>query len=90
MTRAQIEAGILAYLAKQPGWVRAEARGSAGKGLIEHRVLDSLALLEFVSFIEKFCGIEVPSDDITEEHFDNVDDLFRYIETKQGIAEEAL
>ena len=89
MTRAEIEAGLLEYLAKQPGWVRAGAPGSAGRELMENRVLDSLALLAFVSFVESFCGIEVPSDDITEEHFNNVDDLLRYIDTKRGSLEEA-
>jgi len=87
MTRAQIEHAVLEYLTKLPGWVRAEARGGVADGLIDHRVLDSLALLEFVTFVEKLCGIEIASDDITEEHFNGVDGLLRYLDAKRGVVE---
>ena len=87
MTRARIEQAALEYLTQLPGWVRAEARGGVAEGLIDHRVLDSLALLEFVTFVEKLCGIEIPSDDITEEHFNSVEGLLHYLESKRGVVE---
>ena len=87
MTRDQIEHAVLEYLTRLPGWVRAEARGGVADGLIDRRVLDSLALLEFVTFVETLCGIEVASDDITEEHFNSVEGLLRYLESKRGVVE---
>lgn len=87
MTRAEIEQAVVQYLIKLPGWVRLDGRGGVGEGLIDRRVLDSLALLEFVTFVEKLCGVKIPSDDIVASNFNSVEELLRYLESKPGVVE---
>ena len=87
MTQDEITHEVVGYLAKLPGWAKREASGQPSVGLIEHRVLDSVALLEFVTFVEQLASLEVPSEDITEEHFDSVDRIVRYVMSKQPVAE---
>jgi acyl carrier protein len=87
MTRDEITNEVVSYLAKLPGWAKREASGQPSTGLIEHRVLDSVALLEFVSFVEKLGSVDVPSEDITEEHFDSVDRIVRYVMSKRSVEE---
>lgn len=40
--------------------------------LIEHGVLDSLALLNLITFIEDQTGIRVPDDEVLLENFETV------------------
>jgi acyl carrier protein len=89
MTRYEIEQRVLEYLKKLPGWVRTEGRPSPTEELITNRVLDSIALLEFVTFVERLCGIDVPSDDITAANFNSTSNLLQYLETRAAIREEA-
>jgi hypothetical protein len=86
MTQDEITGEVVGYLSRLPGFAKRERSGQPAVGLIEHRVLDSVALLEFVTFIEKLAGLEVPSDDITEEHFDSVERVVLYIMSKQTVA----
>lgn len=51
--------------------------------LIEQRVIDSLAILKLVTFLEESCGIKVLDEDIVPENFKSVNDLVRFVEEKR-------
>ena len=53
------------------------------------RVLDSVSLLEFATFLETLCGIEIPPEDITEENFDSIEGVVRYLRARGRVAEAA-
>ncbi|NJN55428.1 MAG: acyl carrier protein [Anaerolineae bacterium] len=49
------------------------------ESLLEAGVVDSLGVVELVSFVEEKFGITVPDDDIVPDNFDSVDNLAAYI-----------
>jgi acyl carrier protein len=50
--------------------------------LIERGMLDSLGILEVVSFIEKRFAISVADDDLVPEHFETIDRIGSYIQSR--------
>ena len=50
--------------------------------LFKEGVLSSLDLVALLDFIEKEFGYTVPSEDVDFEHFDSVDAITDYLQTK--------
>ncbi len=46
-------------------------------------VLDSFALIDFVSLIEQVCGITIPDQDINAPNFQSVEAIERYVEARK-------
>ena len=51
--------------------------------LIEQRIIDSLAILKLVTFLEESCGIKVMDEDIVPENFQSLNSLVRFVEQKR-------
>ena len=51
--------------------------------LIEQRIIDSLAILKLVTFLEESCGIKVLDEEIVPENFQSVNTLVRFVEEKR-------
>lgn len=51
--------------------------------LLEQRIIDSLAILKLVSFLEESCGIKVKDEDIVPENFQSLNSLVRFVEQRQ-------
>ena len=49
------------------------------ESFLEAGVVDSLGVVELVSFVEENYKISVPDDDIVPDNFDSVDNLAAYI-----------
>ena len=49
--------------------------------LLEEKVINSLGMLELISFVEETFSIEVPDEDIIPEHFGTIEKLTRYVES---------
>ncbi|HEV7860695.1 MAG TPA: phosphopantetheine-binding protein [Pyrinomonadaceae bacterium] len=56
----------------------------AGDDLFRLGVLDSFALVDFISVLEEECGIKVPDGDVNPGNFQSVDAIERYVETRKG------
>lgn len=52
--------------------------------LITNGVLDSLATLKLVSFLEEQFGISVAAHEVDREHLDSVNDITSLVQEKQG------
>jgi acyl carrier protein len=89
MTEREAEEHIVGYLSRLPGWARLEQARKASLGLLKGRVLDSVSLLEFATFLETRFGIEIPPEDITEENFDSIEGVVRYLRARGRVAEAA-
>ena len=51
--------------------------------LLSSGVINSLGILQLVSFIEERMGIEVPDEDVVYENFNSVAALADYLESSQ-------
>lgn len=54
--------------------------------LIRSRILDSLATLELVSFLENRYGIELGADDVGAENLGTLESIERLVQSKQSAA----
>jgi len=50
--------------------------------LIESGILDSLAIVKLVEFVEKKFSLEINEDDLTPENFDNIDSISSLLKSK--------
>ena len=53
------------------------------ESLLESGLIDSLAVIEIVDFIQQKFGFSVPSQDLVPEHFDSLHAISNYL-TSQG------
>ena len=52
--------------------------------LLASDILDSLGIMELVSFLEGHYGIRVSDDDLTPENFQTVDSIVAFVDRKKG------
>ncbi|MGC9057397.1 MAG: acyl carrier protein [Candidatus Saccharicenans sp.] len=52
--------------------------------LIETNTVDSVGILEIVSFIESRFNLKVEDEELTAENLDSINKIARFIERKQG------
>lgn len=50
-----------------------------GDDLFESGVLDSFALIDFVTVLEEHCGVKVPDADVNPANFRSVEAIDRYV-----------
>lgn len=50
--------------------------------LLESQVIDSLGIVELISFLEGKYGIKVDDDDLSPENFRSVDSIVMFVEKK--------
>lgn len=50
-----------------------------GASFLEEGIVDSMNVLELVSFVEDHFGISVPDEDIIPENFDSVENMAQYV-----------
>jgi acyl carrier protein len=58
-----------------------------GDDLLSAGIIDSLGVLQLVSFVEEQFGIQIPDEDVVMENFQSVDALSTYLNqlaTQQG------
>jgi acyl carrier protein len=56
--------------------------------LLEEGVIDSMGVLELVSFVQSAFGIAVEPNDVTRDNFDSISRLAAYIRAKGGQGEQ--
>jgi acyl carrier protein len=52
--------------------------------LLEAGIVDSIGVMELVTFLDKTFKITVPPEDISPDNFDSINRLANYIRLKQG------
>lgn len=55
------------------------ARLTEDEDLLSSGILDSLAILQLVAFIDEQFGIEVPDQDVVYENFNSIQSLIGYL-----------
>ena len=75
--------GVIDYLndnAQQQG----AGQPKASDDLFKMGVLDSFALVDFVTVLEDEAGIKVPDSDVNPANFQSIEAIERYVESHQG------
>ena len=55
---------------------------SPGESLLDGGIIDSMGVLEVVQFLEDEYGIEVTDDEMVDDHFDSIDSIARFVDSK--------
>ncbi len=55
-----------------------------GDDLFKTGVLDSFALIDFVTTLEEQCGVKVPDADVNPATFRSIEAIEQYVETRRG------
>ena len=80
-----IEQRVIRYIADEMGRAPREHLDPETP-LIEREILDSLAIMRLVEFLEDEMGIEVEDEDIVFENFATPADVARMVEAKRSAA----
>jgi len=65
------------------------ARYSDEASFLREGIIDSMGVMELVSFVQAAFGLEVSPREVTPENFDSVSRLARFIRSKQAAAPPA-
>lgn len=77
-----LEQAVKDFLRNELG--KAEANVGREESLLESGTIDSVGVLQLVSFIEKTYGIKVEDDDLMPENFDTIAAIASFIERRQA------
>lgn len=75
---------IRRFILDTTGWDEADGRLDLDFPLLERGVLDSLALVDLVGFVEAQAGVDVPPSMLVVEHFASIRSVLRLIDTLRG------
>ena len=78
----EIENKIKTYIAKNLLFSGDEFKYSNDASFLEEGIVDSLGVMELVSFVEDQFGVSVDDQEITPDNFDSVTRLAAYIQHK--------
>ncbi|HEX8653270.1 MAG TPA: acyl carrier protein [Pyrinomonadaceae bacterium] len=56
----------------------------AGDNLFKMGVLDSFALVDFVTVLEQECGIRIPDSDVNPANFETIEAVESYVQAHKG------
>lgn len=78
----EIENKIKSYIAKNLLFSGDEFKYSNDVSFLEEGIVDSLGVMELVSFVEDQFGVTVDDQEITPDNFDSVSKLAVYVQSK--------
>lgn len=74
---------VLDYLNEQARNAGAQPPASTDD-LFKTGVLDSFALVDFLTVLEEHTGVKVPDSDVNPSNFQNLAQIERYVESRRG------
>jgi acyl carrier protein len=80
-----IEADIERYIVDEILLGTGAARIDPGESLIDSGILDSLALLRFISFVEERFGVTVEDVEVVPDNFQSINATKAFIEMKRQV-----
>lgn len=72
---------VRAYIAENFLYARPDIRLGLDDSLLESGVIDSMGIIELVQFLEEEFQIRVGEQDITEDNFNTLRSIERYVQT---------
>ena len=84
-----IQDQLKAYIVKEFMFDQNADAVTSDYDLLNNGVVDSMGILDIVSFMEEKFGVKVGDDEITPDNFRSLDALTKLVETKTGASEAA-
>jgi acyl carrier protein len=82
MKEQAIEATIRRFIVNEIMFKKDEAAISYDDSLLEHGVLDSMAMVELIAFLEGEFGVKVARTDMVPENFETVQAIAQFIRNR--------
>jgi acyl carrier protein len=86
MTESEVREKVRAYIRDAYLYMRPGYQLDDAESLLESGIIDSLAVLELLEFVDAQFAIKVADDEITEQNFGSVDAIVRLITGKARVA----
>jgi acyl carrier protein len=74
------------YISKNFLYMRPDVVIEPSASLLEHRIIDSLGVVELLAFVEETFGVAAADDEITEENFGSLDGIAHFVLRKRTAA----
>ena len=75
--------GVIDFINESARSNGAEQPGSSDD-LFKMGVLDSFALVDFVTVLEQECGIKIPDSDVNPANFETIEAIESYVDAHKG------
>ena len=84
MNQLDVIARVTGYIQDNFLYMRPDVILKSDDSLLENGIIDSMGVMELVSFLEEAFGVRVADDDITEDNFGSVSAITRYVMSTQA------
>ena len=84
MNQLDVIARVTGYIKDNFLYMRPDVILKSDDSLLENGIIDSMGVMELVSFLEEAFGVRVADDDITEDNFGSVSAITRYVLADQA------
>ena len=84
MTATQIIDRTRSYVAENFLYMRPDFQLGEADSLLERGIIDSMGVMELVSFIESEFGVTVGDDDVTEENIGSLRAIGNFVTSRTG------
>ena len=84
MNQLDVIARVTGYIKDNFLYMRPDVILKSDDSLLENGIIDSMGVMELVSFLEEAFGVRVADDDITEDNFGSVSAITRYVMSTQA------
>jgi acyl carrier protein len=89
MTHADIIERTTAYIRDNFLYMRPDVAVQSDARLLERGIIDSLGVMELVSFIESTFGVTVEDENITEDNLGSIDAVAAFVMTRTATSSAA-
>lgn len=86
MAAADTTSRIRAYLTENFLYMRRDRRLEVDERLLDSGILDSMGVMELVSFLEEEFGVELDDAEITEQNLGTIRSIADLVTSKQAVA----
>ena len=83
MTQHEIAARVRAYVLENFLYMRKDYEFSDTDSLMGHGVIDSMGVIELITFVQDEFQVEVDEEEITEENFGTIAAVSRFVQGKR-------
>jgi acyl carrier protein len=84
MTREQIAARLERFVRANFGVADGDPGFSRSARLFEEGYVDSVGVVEVLTFLQAEFGVEIPDEALAPEHFESIDDIARVVAELKG------